>query len=99
MGLRMRWDKMQLTILGLVIGIMLFFIGLASYIALGPSTDNYQLPRQVSAVFKLSGMGLISISMIVGGFFIEGFDKDTKILLVLFGLIFLLLNIFVLSYM
>ncbi|RLF46053.1 MAG: hypothetical protein DRN09_00875 [Thermoplasmata archaeon] len=99
MGLRMRWDKKQSMILGLVIGIMLFFIGLASYIALDPSTDTYQLPKQVSAVFKLSGMGLICISMIVGGFFVEGLDKDTKTLLVLFGLIFLLLNIFVLSYM
>lgn len=98
MGLRMRWDKRQTMVFGLVIGIMLFFIGLASYIALGPSTESYQLPRQVSAVFKLSGMGLICISMIVGGFFVENLDKDTKTLLVIFGLIFLLLNIFILSY-
>jgi len=85
-------------ILGLIIGVMLFFIGLACNIALGPTTDTNQLPRQVSAVFKLTGMGFICISMIIGGFFIEGLDKNAKISLLIFGLIFLLLNIFIFSY-
>ena len=91
-------NKKNLMILGLILGIMLFFIGLASYIALGPSSSTNQLPKQVSAVLKLSGMGFICISMIVGGFFIEGIDKDAKTLLLLFGVIFLLLNVFILSY-
>ena len=94
----MDMNKKNMMILGLIIGIMLFFIGLASYIALGPSSSTNQLPRQVSAVFKLTGMGFICISMIVGGFFIEGIDKDAKTLLLIFGLIFLLLNIFILPY-
>jgi len=94
----MEMNKKNLMILGLAGGIMLFFIGMATYIALGPSTDDYLLPRQISAVIKLTGMGIVCISMIVGGFFVEKLDKDTKSLLLIFGLILLLLNIFILSY-
>jgi hypothetical protein len=95
----MKLTKKKLMIWGIFLGIMLFFIGLASNIALGPTTDTYQLPKQVSSVFKLTGMAFICIAMIIGGFFVEGIDKDTKTFLILFGLIFLLLNIFMISYM
>ena len=94
----MELNKKNLMILGLAGGIMLFFIGLAIYFAMGPSTDDYLLPRQVSAVIKLTGMGIVCISMIVGGFFVEKLEKDTKSLLLIFGLILLLLNIFILSF-
>ena len=94
----MKIDKMKLMVLGLCGGIILFFIGLASYFALGPSTNDYLLPRQVSSVIKLTGMGILCISMIVGGFFIEKLEKDTKSLLIMFGFILLLLNIFIVSY-
>lgn len=93
----MRWNKNILMIVGLGGGIMLFFIGMAAYIVLGPSTDTYLIPKQVSSVLKLSGMGILCISMIVGGFFIEKIEKDTKLLLLLFGVILLLLNIFLFS--
>ena len=96
--MKMKFNKKNLMVIGIFFGVLLFFIGLASYIALGPSSSNYDLPRQVSSVLKLSGMGLICISMIVGGFFVEDIDKDAKALLLVFGLIFLLLNIFILSY-
>jgi hypothetical protein len=42
-------------------------------------------------------MGIVCISMIVGGFFVEKMEKDTKTLLLLFGVILLLLNIFLFS--
>jgi hypothetical protein len=84
-------------ILGLGGGIMLFFIGIAAYIILGPSTDIYILPKQVSSVIKLTGMGIVCIAMIIGGFFIEKIERDTKLLLLLFGVILLLLNIFLFS--
>jgi len=93
----MGWNKKFLMILGLGGGIMLFFIGMAAYIILGPSTDTNLFPKQVSSVIKLSGMGIVCISMIVGGFFIEKIEKDTKLLLLLFGVILLLLNIFLFS--
>ena len=93
----MQWNKKNLMIIGLAGGIMLFFIGMATYIAIGPSTDTYLLPRQLSSVVKLSGMGIVCISMIVGGFFVEKMEKDTKTLLLLFGVILLLLNIFLFS--
>ena len=93
----MQWNKKNLMIIGLAGGIMLFFLGMATYIALGPSTDTYKLPQQLSALIKLSGMGIVCISMVVGGFFIDKLDKDTKILLLIFGVILLLLNIFLFS--
>ena len=73
----MKLNKKNLMILGLAGGIMLFFIGMATYIALGPSTADYQLPRQVSSFIKLVGTGIVCISMIVGGFFVEKIDKLT----------------------
>ena len=94
----MDMNKRNLMILGLAGGIFLFFLGMATYILLGPSTASYQLPRQISAMIRITGMGIVVISMIIGGFFIEKIDKDTKSLLLIFGLILLLLNIFVLSY-
>lgn len=90
-------DKKKGMILSLAVGVILFFVGLASYIALGPSTSDYLLPKQVSSVFKLTGMGLICIALLVGGFFVEDLDKDTRTLIVIFGLLFLLINIFVLA--
>ena len=84
-------NKKKLMIFGLAVGIMLFFLGLAVNIALGPSTDDYLIPKQVSAVIKLTGMGIVCISMIIGGFFVEKLDKDTKSLLLLFGIILLYL--------
>jgi hypothetical protein len=95
----MKFNKKDLMILGLTVGIILFFLGIATAIALGPTTDDYQLPRQVGSIIRLSGMGIICIAMIVGGFFIEKLDKDIKHILLIFGLVLLLLNIFVLQYL
>ena len=94
----MALEKRKFVIYFLAIGIMLFFIGLATNIALGPTTDTHKLPQQVSSIIKLTGMGILCISMIVGGFFIDKLDKDTKSLLIIFGFILLLLNIFIVSY-
>ena len=94
----MEWNKRNLMILGLGFGIILFFMGLGAAILLGPTTEDYQLPRQVGGIIKYSGMWLICMSMIVGGFFVEKLDKDIKNLLLILGLVLLLLNIFVLQY-
>jgi hypothetical protein len=94
----MEMNKKNVMILGIALGIFIFFLGMALYILLGPSTPDYMLPRQISAMVRLSGMGILVISMVVGGFFVEKLDKDTKTLLLLFGIVLLLLNIFVLSY-
>jgi len=93
----MEMNKKNLMILCLGAGILIFYLGIGLNFLLGPATDDYQLPSQVSAVVKLSGMGLIVISMIVGGFFVEKMDKDTKNLLLIFGIILLLLNIIMMS--
>jgi len=94
----MELNKKNLMILGLAGGIFIFFLGMATYILLGPSTTDYQLPNQISAIIRITGMGIIVISMIIGGFFVEKLDKDVKSLLLIFGIVLLLLNIFVLSY-
>ncbi|MFH1101855.1 MAG: hypothetical protein V1726_07455 [Methanobacteriota archaeon] len=94
----MGWNKKLLMIGGLAGGIFLFFVGMAVYIMMGPSTDTYLLPRQVSAVIKLTGMGILCITMIVGGLVVKSIDKDTKTMMLLFGVVLLLLNIFIISY-
>ncbi len=94
---RMAGNRKILMIIGLGGGSMLFFIGIATYIILGPSTDIYLLPKQLSSVIKLTGMMIVCLSMIVGGFFVEKLERDTKVLLLLFGVILLLMNIFLFS--
>ena len=76
---------------------MLFFLGMVAYLVLGPSTTTYILPQQISSVIKLSGMGIVCISLIVGGVLAEKIERDTKILLLLFGVILLLMNIVMFS--
>ena len=71
-------NKKILMILGLGSGVMLFFIGIAVYILLGPSTDRYLISRQISSVIKLTGMGIVCIAMIVGGFFTEKMGIGTS---------------------
>lgn len=93
----MRMDKYNLFTLGLVGGIILFFLGMILNIVLGPSTTSYQVPAQVSEVVKLSGMGIVCLSMILGSVFIEKIDRDTKVLLLIFGVILLLVNVMLMS--
>ena len=94
----MKLSKKKVMVFGLGCGILLFFFGLGLYILLGPSSTTNQLPRQVSSAVKLSGMGLICICLLVGALFAEGIDSDTKTLMLIFGIIILLVNIFILSY-
>ena len=93
----MEMNKKNLSIIGLGLGILIFFFGIGIYFLLGPSTETYQLPRQISSVFKLSGMGILVISMIIAGFFVEKLEKDIKVLLLVFGVILLLINIIIMS--
>ena len=93
----MEMNKKNLVLLTLAGGIMIFFFGIGMHYLLGASTATDDIPTRASDAIKLSGMGLICIAMIVGGFFVEKFDKDTKMLLLIFGFILLVLNIFVLS--
>jgi len=94
----MEINKKNLMLLGLASGVIIFFFGIGVYFLLGPSGEDYLLPMQVSTFFKFGGMGLICMSMILGGFFVEKIEKDIKILLLIFGVVLLLLNMFVLSY-
>jgi hypothetical protein len=90
-------NKKNLMILGIEIGVILFFIGVALNIALGPTTDNNKMPQQVSSFVKLVGMGITTLSIFIGGIFIEKMELVTRILLVVFGVILLSLNIAIIS--
>jgi len=94
----MRMDKYNVFTLGLVGGVMLFFLGMAANIVLGPASDSFILPRQVSAVLKLTGMGIVCISMIVGAVFVDRIEKDSRYLIVIFGVVLLLVNLLMMSY-
>lgn len=90
-------NKKNLSIFCLGLGILIFFFGIGIYFLLGPSTEDYRLPQQISSIIKLAGMGLIVISMIVAGFFVEKIEQDTKIMLLIFGIILLIVNIMLMS--
>ena len=76
---------------------MFFFIGIALNIVLGPTTDTNKLPQQVSSVVKLSGMGFICISLLIGGIFVNDFPKESRVLMIIFGFALLAVNIFIMS--
>ena len=90
-------NKRKLVIYFLSIGIMFFFIGLATNIVMGPTTDSYKLPQQVSSVIKLTGMGFICISLLIGGIFVTDFSKEQRSLMIIFGFTLLIINIFLMS--
>lgn len=90
-------NKHSVMVIAIGLGIMIFFLGIGLNFLLGPSTEENIVPQQISSIVKLGGMGLLVISMIVGGFFDEKIDKDTKSLLLLFGVILLLINIVIMS--
>ena len=94
----MEMNKKNIMILGIEIGIMLFFIGIALNILLGPTTDSYKLPQQVSSFIKLAGTGIATLSIFIGGIFVEKMELVTRILLVVFGIVLLCLNIGIISF-
>ena len=93
----MRLDKQNLLILCIVIGVMVFFLGMIVSFILGPSTSTYTYPKQVSSVIKLTGMGIVCLAMILGSVFVEKIERDSKVLLLIFGVILLLINIIMMS--
>jgi len=95
----MIFNKRKFVILFLTIGIMFFYIGLATNIVLGPTTDTYKLPQQVSSVIKLTGMGFICISLLIGGIFVSDFPKEQRTLIIIFGFTLLIINIIMMSVM
>jgi len=90
-------SKKDLMILGIEIGVMLFFIGVAVNIALGPTTLTYRTPQQISSFIKLIGMGFATLSILIGGIFIDKFEIVTRVLLVVFGVVILCVNIGIIS--
>jgi hypothetical protein len=92
-------DKRKLIIVFLSIGIMFFFIGIATNIIMGPTTDTNRLPQQVSSVIKLTGMGFVCISLLIGGIFVNEFPLETRALMIIFGFAILALNIFIMSFL
>ena len=93
----MKMNKKDLMILGIEIGIMLFFIGVALNIALGPTTLTYRTPQQISSFVKLAGMGIATLSILIGGIFIEKMEIVTRVLMVVFGVVILCVNIAIIS--
>jgi len=93
----MEFNKRKFVIWFLALGIMLFFIGMATNIALGPTTDTNKLPQQVSSVIKLTGMGFACIALLIGGIFVTEFPLEHRGLMILFGFLMLVINIIMMS--
>ncbi|KYK34908.1 MAG: hypothetical protein AYK22_04460 [Thermoplasmatales archaeon SG8-52-3] len=80
----------DIIMLGIIIGIGFFFIGaIISNIFL--SSEEDLLPYKVSALIKLTGLGILTSSMIIGGIIVEEIDKNLKLLLLLLGLLLLII--------
>jgi hypothetical protein len=80
----------DMIMLGIVIGIGLFFFG-AIISKVFPSSEANLLSYKISAVIKLLGLGVLTTTMIIGGITIEDLDKNLKILLLILGLILLVI--------
>lgn len=91
-------EKKNLIAIMVFVGVMTFFIGLASFIALGPATTNEPIAYKISTTIKLAGMGLLCISLIGGGVTIDELDKDIRSLMIIFGVVILLISIAMLSF-
>jgi hypothetical protein len=80
----------DIIMLGIIIGIGFFFIGaIISNVFL--SSEEDLLPYKISALIKLTGLGLLTSSLIVGGIIVEEIDKNLKLLLFVLGLILLII--------
>ena len=90
-------ERKDLMILGIELGVLLFFIGIASNFALGETTITYRTPQQVSSFLKLLGMGIATLSILLGGIFINRLEMVTRVLLVVFGVVLLCVNIGIIS--
>lgn len=86
----MKMKQKDLIMLGMLIGIGLFFIG-AMISNSFPSDSENLTSYKVSAFIKMIGIGVLTASMIVGGIIIEKIDKNLKMLLFIFGLILLII--------
>lgn len=75
--------------LGLIIGIALFFIG-AMITNVFPSSETDLIGYKVSSFLKMMGLGFVVSSMVVGGIIVKEVDKNLKTLLLLLGLILLI---------
>ena len=72
----------DLIMLGLVIGIGLFFIG-AMISNVFPSSESDLLGYKVSSFIKMLGLGFVVSSMVIGGIIVHDIDKNLKMLLLL----------------
>jgi len=76
--------------LGIILGIALFFIG-AIISNVFTSDESNLLAYKISAVIKLLGLGILTTTMIVGGLTITDIDANLRLLLLLLGLVLLII--------
>lgn len=86
----MKYKPKEMIMIGMIIGIGLFFIG-AMISNSFPSDSENLTPYKLSAFLKMLGIGALTTSMIIGGIIIDKIDKNLKMLLFIFGLILLII--------
>lgn len=86
----MKMIMKRIIMLGLIIGIASFFIG-AIVSNVFPSSGTNLISYKISSSIKLFGIGVVICSMVVGGIYIDGIDKNLKLLLLLLGLVLLVI--------
>jgi len=86
----MKITSKNLIMLGLILGIALFFIG-AIISNVFPSSQTDLISYKISSTIKLMGVGVVITSMVVGGISTEDLDKNYRLLLLLLGLVLLVI--------
>lgn len=85
-----KMENKDLIMLGLILGIALYFIG-AMISNVFEASETNLIPYKVSGFLKLVGIGILTSSMVVGGIIIEKIDRNLKMLLLILGLVLLII--------
>ena len=80
----------DLIMLGIIIGIALFFLG-AMITSTFQGSDENLLPYKVSSFLKLFGLGILTATLIVGGIVGNDLNKYFKYIILIIGLVLLLI--------
>ncbi|MBU0496687.1 MAG: hypothetical protein KKC68_07265 [Candidatus Thermoplasmatota archaeon] len=80
----------DLVMIGIIVGIALFFIG-AIISNVFPASESNIVPYRVTAIIKLLGLGMVTTTMVVGGLMVKNIDNNLRLLLLVLGLVLLII--------
>ncbi len=89
-SMNIKLKNKDLVMLGIIIGIGLYFLGAMISNVFDASESNL-LSYKVSGFLKLTGIGILTSSLVVGGIIIKKIDKNLRMMLLILGLVLLII--------